>query len=229
MPMRFTDFAGFDASDFGDRGVSFRRARHLELHQHVAQIALVARQRSVQQQRALGLVELQEARERINVLFNQRRLLLERLCQPCAGRGQRCQNVFRRVLGVLVKIEKQGSFFVGTTPYTEALQEFARPQLLLGAPEVAVLAASLQKFAQAREHRLWPHKVLACQRHQAVQIAADVELGALLGRQGQHEVRAHQIEHRGFEQSGRREQRRALVGERGIVEQAFDHEYPPGR
>jgi hypothetical protein len=52
----------------------------LELDQDAAQVALVACQRAVQQQRALGLVELQQSGQRVDVLFDQRGLLLQALC-----------------------------------------------------------------------------------------------------------------------------------------------------
>ena len=58
---RVADLAGFDAGHFGNRGIGFGRVLDLELDQQAAQVALVARQRAVQQQGALGAVELQQA------------------------------------------------------------------------------------------------------------------------------------------------------------------------
>jgi len=59
---RLTHLGGAHAGQLGDGGVGLGRVVDLELHQQAAQVALVARQRAVQQQRALGLVQLQQIR-----------------------------------------------------------------------------------------------------------------------------------------------------------------------
>jgi hypothetical protein len=120
---RLAHFGGAHAGQVGDGGIGLGRVVDLELHQQAAQVALVARQRAVQQQRALGLVELQQAGQRVDVLLDQRGLLLERLPQPLAGAGQQRQQVLGRVLGVFVEVEEQRAFFVGAAPDAVALQE----------------------------------------------------------------------------------------------------------
>ena len=117
--------ARVDAGHLGDGGIGLRRVVDLELDQQAAQVALVARQRAVQQQRALGLVQLQQAGQRVDVLLDQRGLLLQRVRQPVAGDGQHRQQVLGLVLGVFVEVEEQRAFFVGAAPDAVALQELA--------------------------------------------------------------------------------------------------------
>jgi hypothetical protein len=52
-------FARVDARDVGDGRIGLGRVVDLELDQQRAQVALIARERAVEQQRAFGLVELQ--------------------------------------------------------------------------------------------------------------------------------------------------------------------------
>jgi hypothetical protein len=91
---RLGDLAGLDAGHRGDRGVGLLRVRDLELDQQAAQVALVARQRAVQQQRALGGVELQQAGQRVDVLLHQRRFLLQAPRQPVAGGAEHGSRSF---------------------------------------------------------------------------------------------------------------------------------------
>jgi hypothetical protein len=60
--------SGLHTRHFGNGGIGLRGIVDLELDQDAAQVALVAGQRSVEQQCALGLVELQQAGQRIDVL-----------------------------------------------------------------------------------------------------------------------------------------------------------------
>jgi hypothetical protein len=202
---RLAHLLGLDAGDVGNHRIGLGGIADLELHQHAAQVALVARQGAVQQQRALGLVELQQAGERVDVLFHQRGMLLQRLLEPGAGGGEHRQQVARRVLGVLVEVEEQRALFIGPAPGTMAVEEGARRQRLMPSPEFVVFATPCQEGAQALQHRRRPDEVAPGQRHQAVEVAAHIELGALVGRQREHEVRAHQVQHRGMAQFGGRQ------------------------
>ena len=74
---RVGDLMLVDAGHGGNRRIGLLRAGDLELHQQPAQIALIARQGAVQQQRALGRVELQQPGQRVDVLLDQRRFLLQ--------------------------------------------------------------------------------------------------------------------------------------------------------
>ena len=106
----------------GDRGIGLLRIADLELDQQAAQVALVARQRAVQQQRAFGRVQLQQPGQRVDVLLHQRALLLQPPRQPVAGGGQHGQQVLGRVLDVFVDVEEQRAFFVGPAPGAVALR-----------------------------------------------------------------------------------------------------------
>jgi hypothetical protein len=209
------DVGGADAGDLRDGGIGLGRVVDLELHQDAAQVALVAGQRAVQQQRALGAVELQQAGQRVDVLLDQRRLLLQRMRQPVAGDREHRQQVLGLVLGVFVQVEEQRAFLVGAAPDAVPVQELGRGQLLVAAPELVVLAAAAQEFAQARQRGRRPHQVAAGQRQQAIEVAPHVELAALLGGQRQHEVRAHQVEHRRVLQARR--------GKHLRIERSLDH------
>ena len=71
-PQRFRHFMRLDASHIGQRGVGFGRVVDFEFDQQRAQVPLVARKGSVQQQRTLSLVELQQVRQRVDVFLHQR-------------------------------------------------------------------------------------------------------------------------------------------------------------
>ena len=195
---RFGHLGGGHPRDIGNRGVGFRRVADLELHQQRAQIALVARQRAIQQQRAFGAVEQQQVGQGINVLFNQRGLLFQHIGQPVPGRAQGLQQVFGLVLDILVEVEKQRAFFIRAAPDTMARHEVGVSQAFMAGPGVVAGAAALQKFPQTVQRRHGPHQMAARQRHQAVQVAPHIELGALARGQAQHKVRTHQIQHRGL-------------------------------
>jgi hypothetical protein len=188
--------AALHAGDFGDGGIGFGRVVDLELDQQAAQVALVARQRAVQQQRALGLVQLQQARQRVDVLLDQRGLLLQRMREPLAGDGQHRQQVLGLVLRVFVEVEEQRAFLVRAAPDAVPLQELGRGQLLVAAPELVVLAAAAQELAQAlqrgRGHTRWR----PASDSRPLRSRRTLNLRALLGGQRQHEVRAHQVQHR---------------------------------
>ncbi|MEI2679514.1 MAG: hypothetical protein V9G29_17630 [Burkholderiaceae bacterium] len=83
--------------------------RHLELDQQSAQVALIAGQRAVEQQRALGGVQLQQPGQRVDVLLDQRRFLLQAALQPVGGRAKHRKQVLRSVLDVFVDVEEQGA------------------------------------------------------------------------------------------------------------------------
>ena len=202
---RLAHVAGIDAGDLGDRGIGLGRVVDLELDQQRAQVALVARQRAVEQQRALGLVELQQAGERVDVLLDQGRLLAQRMGEPVARDRQHGEQVLRLVLGVFVEVEEQRAFLVGAAPDAVALQQRAAVEVLDALPDLVARAAAAEEFAQALQHRQRPDQVAAGQREQAVEVAPHVEARALLGRQREHEVRAHELEHRRFLESGRRQ------------------------
>jgi len=106
------------------------------------------------------------------------------------------QQVLGRVLRVFVEVEEQRAFFVGAAPLAVSLEKFARGQRLVAAPELVVAAAAGQELAQPLQRRQWPHQVPPGQRQQAVEVAPHIELAALLGSERQHELRAHQVQHR---------------------------------
>ena len=213
---RLGHLGGLDAGHFGDGGVGFGRVAHLELHQQRAQVSLVARQRAVKQQGPLGPVELQHAGQRVDVLLDQGGLFLERLGQPLARGGQHAEQVFGQVLGVLVQVEEQRAFLIRAAPGAVARQKFGVAQRFMALPEFVVLAAPLQETAQALQRGQGPDQVASRQREQAVEVAPHIELGALPGRQGQHELRAHQIEQGGVLEPWR-QQHALLVGERTLA------------
>ena len=200
---RLAHFAGLHAGHIGERGVGLGCVVHLELDQDGAQIALVARQRAVEQQRALGAVELQQTGQRVDVFLYQRGVFLERLAQPVAGHSQHRQQVFRRLFGVLVEVEKQRALFVGAAPDTVALHEGRRAQPVVASPEFVVFATPAQKLAHPGKNRLRPDQMPPRQREQGVEIAAHIEARALARGQSEHEMRTHEIEHRRLAQAGR--------------------------
>ena len=67
---------------------------YLELHQQAAQISLVARESAVEQERALGAVELQQTRECIDVFLNQGAVLLECKVEPIARHREHREQIF---------------------------------------------------------------------------------------------------------------------------------------
>ena len=123
-----------DAGDAGDRRVRLLRVRDLELDQQAAQVALVARERAVQQQRALGRVQLQEPGERVDVLLDQRRFLLQAAREPVGGGPEHREQVLGRVLDVLVDVEEDGAFFIWAAPAAVARHERLVAQALVAAP-----------------------------------------------------------------------------------------------
>jgi len=98
------------------------RVRDLELDQQAAQLALVACQRAVQQQCTLGRVQLQQLTERVDVLLDQRGVLLQVALEPLGGGVQRGEQVLRRVLDVLVDVEEERPFFIRPVPGAVALK-----------------------------------------------------------------------------------------------------------
>jgi hypothetical protein len=206
---RLAHLCGADAGNVGNGGVGLGRVVDLELHQYAAQVPLVARQRAIEQQGALGLVELQQARERVDVLFYQRAVLLEGAGQPLAGHRQHGQQVFGGVFGVFVQVEEQRAFFIRAAPHAVALQESACAKLPRGRARTRCLCSAGPKTragaaSAGAGHTRWRPG----QREQAVQVAPHIELAALLGRQRQHKVRAHQVQHRRVREPGGRQQLR---------------------
>jgi hypothetical protein len=125
----------------GNGGVGLRRVVDLELHQQAAQVALVAGQRAVQQESPLGLVELQQSGQGVDVFLDQSGLLLER--HGSASRRSRLKTgpagPWAASLAYSSKIEKQRGFFVGAAPGAMARQELAfRPGQFVATPEVVV-------------------------------------------------------------------------------------------
>src|SRR4051794_10168755 len=122
-------------------------------------------------------------------------MLLERVSQPFTSDRKDRQQVLWLVLRIFVEVEKQRAFLIGSAPDAVALEELLRGQVFVAAPELVVLAAATEELAQARERRRGPRQMPADKRQQPVQVAPYIELAALLGRQREHEVRAHQVEH----------------------------------
>jgi hypothetical protein len=102
--------------DGRDGGKRLLGVGHLELHQQAAQVALVTRQRAIQQQCAFRCVELQQAAQRVDVLLDERGLLLQAAVQPFRRGAQHRHQVLGCVLDVFVDVEEEGAFFVGTSP-----------------------------------------------------------------------------------------------------------------
>ena len=137
--------AGVDAGHRGDRRIGLLGVGDLELDQQAAQVALAARERAVQQQRALGRVELQQAGQRVDVLLDPRRGLLQAARQPVAGGAEHRHQVLRRVLDVLVEVEEERGLLVRTAPGAVALQEGLVGERLVAAPVRIALAPPARK------------------------------------------------------------------------------------
>ena len=200
---RVGDIDLVDAGHRGDRRVGLLRTGHLELDQQAAQVALVPSQRAIQEQRAFGGVELQQAGQRVDVLLDQRRFLLQAAFQPVGGGTEHRQQVLRRVLDVLVDVEEQRRLLVWPAPAAVALDEGVVAQAVVAEPLLVATAACLQEFAQPRQHRHRPDQVPTGQRQQAVPVATQVEAPDVAHRQREHELRAHAVEHRRFGQARR--------------------------
>ena len=200
---RLGNLAGVHAGHLGDRRVGLLGAGHLEFDEQPTQLALVARERPVEQQRALGRVQLQQAGQRVDVLLHQRRLPLQARLQPVARDGQHGQQVLRGVLDVLVHVEEQRPLLVRAAPDAVALEEFQVGQGIVPAPVVVAAAAQLQEAAHAAQHTGGPDDVAPGQAEQAVAVAPDVEARRLAQRQREHEVRAQAIEDRRLQQARR--------------------------
>ena len=110
------------------------RGVDLELDQRAAQFALVTGQRAVEQDGALGRVELQQGAERGDVLLDQGRFTLELPIQPFAGGGQQRQHVLGRILGVFVEEEKQRVFGKRAVPDAVAGQKGLVAEAFIGRP-----------------------------------------------------------------------------------------------
>ncbi|MCY1506812.1 hypothetical protein D9M68_410690 [compost metagenome] len=221
---RLAHFARVDARDVGDGGVGLGRVVDLELDQQRAQVALVARERAVQQQRALGLVELQQARERVDVLLDQRRLLAQRVREPVARDGQHREQVFRLVFRVLVEVEEQRAFFIRAAPHAVAFEQRAAVEVFDALPRFIARTAAAQELAQSLQHRGGPHEVAPGEREQSVDIAPHIEARPLLGGEREHEVRAHELEHRCFLEAGRRQGLPAHRSSHHIDTRTLDHQ-----
>ena len=81
----------------------------------------------------------------------------------------------------------------------------------VAAPELVVFAAPPQKFAQALHRGQRPDQVPTGQRHEAVEVAPYIEFGTLARCQTQDEMRAHQVQHRGFFQAWRQQPLQRVV------------------
>ncbi len=123
-----------DAGHVGYGGIGLRRIVDLELHQNAAHVALVAGQRAIQQQCALGLVELQKAGQRVDIFFDQGRLALQRMAQPFSGHRQHGNQILGLVFGVFIEEEIQRRFIIGAAPGAVAGQKFGSIQRLVAAP-----------------------------------------------------------------------------------------------
>ncbi|EWS53349.1 hypothetical protein X551_03858 [Methylibium sp. T29] len=199
----FGQLALVDLRHLRDRRVGLLRTRHLELDEQTAQVALVARQRAVQQQRALGRVELQQTGQRIDVLLHQRRFLLDAALQPLGGGAQHGQQVLGRVLHVLVDVEEQRAFLVGPAPRAVAGDEGEVAQRRVALPGFVRLDALAEVIAQPAQHAGRPHQVTAGQRQQRAPVAPQVEAPEVTQRQREDELRAQPVEHGRIRQAGR--------------------------
>ena len=208
-----------DAGHRRNRRVRLLRVRDLELDQQAAQVALVAGERAVQQQGALGGIELQQAGQRVDVLLDERGLLLQAAIEPVGGGAEHREQVLRGVLDVFVDVEEERRFLVGTAPAAVALHERLVAQRLVAAPLVVALAAAVEELAQPRQHRHRPHQMPPGERQQAVPVAPQVEAADVAHGQREHELRTHAIEHRRFLQAGRQQHSRVV--------HVLDHGAPP--
>ena len=214
-PQRLADLGGIDTGDLGNRCIGFGRIVDLEFDQQRTQVALVARQRAVQQQRALGLVELQQTGQRIDVFLDQGRLLTQRMREPVARDRQDREQVLRLVLGVFIEVEEKRTFFVRASPDAMTRQESAGVDRVEIAPGFIAGATPDQEFAQALQHGSRPHQMAPGQRQQAIEIATHIEPRPLFGGQCQHEMRTHQLQHRCLLEPRRRQGLRTVPPHRG--------------
>ena len=223
---RFGHFAGLHACNVCNRRIRLWRIAHLEFHQQAAQIALVARQRAIEQQRAFGAIELKQTCERIDVFLHQGAVFLEGVVHPFAGHGEHREQVFGRVFGVFVEIEKDRALFIGAAPHAMPLHEFGMRKRFVASPELIAGAAAREKLAQALQNMHGPHHMPPRECEQTVEIAAHIELRALLGGQRQHELRTHHLQHRRALEARRSEQ---AFGQRGgeSMGNTFGHRQNP--
>jgi hypothetical protein len=147
---------------------------------------------------------LQQPGQRVDVLLNQRGLLLQALGQPLAGNRQQRNQILGLVLGVLIQIEEQGAFFIGPAPDAMAGQELRIAQTLVAAPVLVAYATPRQELAYPAQYRSRPDQMSPGQPDHAVEIAPHVEIRPPARSQRQHEVRAHQVQYRCVAQPGRR-------------------------
>jgi hypothetical protein len=124
---------------------------------------------------------------------------------------------------VFVEVEEERAFFIGTAPDAVALEQRAAVEILDALPDFVARAAAAEEFAQALQHRGGPHQVAAGQRQQAVEIAPHIEARPLLGGEREHEVRTHELEHRRFLESGRRQCLPAQGSSHRIDTRTLDH------
>ncbi len=153
-----------DASHFGNGGEGFGRVVHLELNQQAAHVALVASKGAVQQDGALGLVQLQQTGQGVDVALHQGAVALDGATQPLLRGRKHGHDVLVLLLGIFVEEKVHGGFVKGTAPQTESFEEVGRRQRLVSAPQFVTLTALRQKLPQAHQHRLRPHQMPPNQR-----------------------------------------------------------------
>ena len=198
----FAHVGSVHARQVGNGSIGLWGVVHLELDQQGTQVTLVARQRAIQQQRTLGLVQLQQAGESVDVFLHQRGLLFQGIGQPRARGAEQCQQILGRVLGVFVEVVEKRALFIGAAPHAVALQEFGVGQRLVATPEIVGHATPRQKCAYPPQHRRRPGQMAPGERKQAAQVAPYIKFAALPGGQGQHQVGTHQVQHGCIGQTG---------------------------
>ena len=206
---RIAHLGRLDPGHLCQQGVGFRRVVHLEFHQQVAQLALVAGQGAVQQQGLFAWVELQQVGQNVDVAFQQVGPLGQRLVKPASGGDQHGHHVLGRFAGVFVQVKEQGAFFKRALPGAVNIQKLAGTELGLPLPGFMIAATLLEELPQPRQHRGRPDQMPADQGEQGRQIAPKLESWPQAVNDLQHKARAHQVQQRGVVQAGWQTQRAA--------------------
>ncbi|WP_454731834.1 MULTISPECIES: hypothetical protein [Cupriavidus] len=186
--------------------------RHLAVHHHGAQVALVLGQRGVQQQLALVLGQVQHVAEHVDIAHQQHALAV----QPCGQRRGRDvehgEHVLGVVLDVFVEVIEQRALVEGAVPLAVPLEEFLRGQARGALPGRHVGAARGQEALHAQHHAVGPHHVLGADGQDVVDVAAQVEARPQRAHHAQGELGAHPVERGGARRdSGGTQQRGAVI------------------
>ncbi len=117
--------------------------------------------------------------------------------------------------------QRGGSGGAANGEMDQEMQEFLRRFFGQNMPNMP--GAPRQEFAQPLQHLGRPHQMTPGQRQQPVEVAPHVEARTLLGREGQHEVRAHELQHRRLLETGRRQSLPAQRHGRHVDPGTLDH------